>query len=111
MRATWKFAAIAALGCGAALARSPSASAPAPQDTSTTQSTQPAQPDRTPSSESAPAPPPDSTTLEPIKTVKPFYPLEASKKKLQGQVWVKIIVSEMGDVESVELISGDPILA
>ena len=57
------------------------------------------------------AKPADSTKLEPIKVVKPVYPLEARDKQLQGQVWVKIQVSETGDVESAEVISGDPVLA
>ncbi len=57
------------------------------------------------------APLQDSTKLEPIKIVKAAYPLEAQEKQLQGQVWVKIQVSETGDVESAELISGDPVLA
>jgi|SRR5580700_1162506 TonB family protein len=57
------------------------------------------------------AAPQDSTKLEPIRTVKAAYPLEARDKQLQGQVWVKIQVSETGDVESAELISGDPVLA
>jgi len=57
------------------------------------------------------APPQDSTKLEPIKIVKATYPWEARDKQLQGQVWVKIRVSETGEVESAELISGDPVLA
>jgi len=43
--------------------------------------------------------------------VKATYPWEARDKQLQGQVWVKIRVSETGEVESAELISGDPVLA
>jgi TonB family protein len=54
---------------------------------------------------------PDSTKLEPIKTQKATYPYEAQEQKLQGEVVVKIRVSETGDVESVEVVSGDPILA
>jgi|CZKJ01.1.fsa_nt_gi TonB family protein len=57
------------------------------------------------------APPADSTKLEPIKIEKAAYPWEAQEKQLQGQVWVKILVSEAGDVENVEVISGDPVLA
>jgi TonB family protein len=49
--------------------------------------------------------------LEAIKIVKAPYPYEAREKQLQGQVWVKILVSETGDVESAEVISGDPVLA
>jgi TonB family protein len=61
-----------------------------------------------------PAPAPgsgDSTALEAIKIVKAPYPYGAREKQLQGQVWVKILVSETGDVESAGVISGDPVLA
>lgn len=54
--------------------------------------------------------PPDSTKLEAIKTIKAVYPEEARADQRQGQVWVKILVSETGDVESVDVISGDPVL-
>lgn len=58
-----------------------------------------------------PSAPGDSVTLEPIKTVKADYPYQARERAMQGQVWVKIRVSETGDVENTEVISGDPILA
>jgi TonB family protein len=45
------------------------------------------------------------------KLVKPAYPPAAVPDKLQGQVIVKIVVSETGDVESTEVISGNPVLA
>jgi TonB family protein len=54
---------------------------------------------------------PDSTKLEPIKTVKATYPEAAREKQLQGQVWVKVWVNETGDVGNVEVISGDPVFA
>jgi TonB family protein len=70
------------------------------------------EPDKKAPAEQAPSsPPPDSTKLEAIKTEKAGYSWEAREKQLQGQVWVKILVSETGDVESAEVISGDPILA
>ena len=53
----------------------------------------------------------DSTKLEPLKIQKGTYPAEAAQKQIQGQVWVKLLVSETGDVENVEVVSGDPILA
>jgi TonB family protein len=53
----------------------------------------------------------DSTELEPVKVVRPAYPKEAAKKKIHGQVVVKVSVTETGDVDTVEIISGDPILA
>ena len=62
------------------------------------------------SSEPAPALP-DSATLERIKTQDPIYPLEAERQGIQGQVMVKFVISETGDVESAEAISGDPLLA
>lgn len=55
--------------------------------------------------------PPDSTVLVITKKVKPSYPVAAEPSKLQGQVIVRVVVSETGDVESVEVISGNPILA
>lgn len=66
-----------------------------------------ASPDETPPASG----PEDSTRLEPLKTEKAIYPLQAQQRQLQGQVWVKILVSETGAVESVEVISGDPVLA
>jgi TonB family protein len=61
--------------------------------------------------QSSSAPLPDSTRLETIKTQQPPYPDEAREQKLQGQVVVRAFVSETGDVEKVEEVSGDPILA
>jgi TonB family protein len=43
--------------------------------------------------------------------VKAKYPGEARVKALQGEVVVKVVVSETGDVERAEVVSGDPILA
>jgi TonB family protein len=54
---------------------------------------------------------PDSTVLEVVKRVKATYPVEAEKEKLQGEVVLKIVVSETGDVESTEVVSGHPVLA
>ena len=54
--------------------------------------------------------PPDSTNLIAIKTVKTVYPTEALGEKLQGQVIVKMVVSQAGDVESAEVVSGNPVL-
>jgi TonB family protein len=53
----------------------------------------------------------DSTKLEPLTIQKAIYPTEAAQKGIQGQVWVKLLVSETGDVENVEVVSGDPVLA
>jgi TonB family protein len=43
--------------------------------------------------------------------VKAAYPIEAQLEKLQGEVVLKIVVSETGDVESAEVVSGHPVLA
>jgi len=89
------------------------AAAQVPQDSSARQGATPASAtdsDKKPPSVAKTASPiPDSTKLEPIKTEKAVYPLEAEQKELQGQVWVKIRVSETGDVVSAEAISGDPV--
>ena len=53
----------------------------------------------------------DSTKLEVISVKKADYPMEAAEKRLQGQVVVKVLITETGDVEGVEVISGDPVLA
>ncbi len=45
------------------------------------------------------------------KRVKAAYPIEAQLEKLQGEVVLKIVVSETGDVESAEVVSGHPVLA
>lgn len=54
---------------------------------------------------------PDSTVLLVTKRVKAAYPIEAQLEKLQGEVVLKIVVSETGDVESAEVVSGHPVLA
>lgn len=63
------------------------------------------------SSQAAPPQLPDSKFLEPFKIVKASYPIEAEANQLQGEVVVKFSVSETGDVEQVEIVSGDPVLA
>jgi|SRR5579863_4694576 TonB family protein len=68
-------------------------------------------PDKKPAPDQTPPALPDSKALEVIKREKATYPEEAREKQLQGEVWVKISVSEAGDVSGVELISGDPVLA
>jgi len=42
--------------------------------------------------------------------VKAAYPPAAVPEKLQGQVIVRIVVDENGDVEAAEVISGNPVL-
>jgi TonB family protein len=53
---------------------------------------------------------PDSTKLEPLQTVKAEYPPEAASAGIQGEVVVKVHVSETGDVDSAEVVSGEPAL-
>ena len=63
-----------------------------------------------PPEETNPAPTlPDSTTLERIKTVNAVYPYEAVKDRMQGQVRIKILITEQGDVESAEVVEGDEV--
>jgi TonB family protein len=104
--------------CGAVWAQSGSGSTPGvapktnPTATSQAASQTAADSSQNPSSDrTPPTPPPDSTKLEPIKVKKAVYPYEAGRQKLQGEVVVKILVSESGDVESAEVVSGDPLLA
>jgi TonB family protein len=48
--------------------------------------------------------------LEPIKIEKPVYPSHAREERIQGQVLLTLHISETGDVEGVEVISGEPVL-
>jgi TonB family protein len=53
----------------------------------------------------------DSTEIQVARAVKAIYPNEAFAQSLQGQVIVRMTISETGDVEKSEVISGDPVLA
>src|SRR5215472_1323582 len=64
-----------------------------------------------PSSTASPADPEDSTQLVLIKSPKPSYPIEAERQGVQGTVWIHLLISETGDVEKTDVISGDPDLA
>jgi len=55
--------------------------------------------------------PADSVKLEIVKSREAIYPLEARRQGIQGQVVLKVLFSENGDVETAEAVSGDPILA
>jgi TonB family protein len=88
-------------------AANPAASAPPASQSQPPDASAPAASNPSP----APTPPPDSTRLELIKKVKPDYPPAAAPDKLQGQVIVRIVVNEAGDVDSAEVISGNPVLA
>jgi len=68
-------------------------------------------PSPSPAATASPFSPEDSTELIVIKAPKPSYPLEAANKGVQGKVWIHLLISETGDVESADIISGDPDLA
>jgi TonB family protein len=55
--------------------------------------------------------PGDSTEIIALQAPKPAYPMEAANKGVQGKVWIHLLISETGDVESADIISGDPDLA
>ena len=46
-----------------------------------------------------------------VKKVDPEYPKELKKKRIQGMVTLKILISKEGDVSKVEPVSGHPELA
>ena len=46
-----------------------------------------------------------------VKMVPPKYPKKARKKGIQGTVLLHVMISKTGDVTTVELVSGDPLLA
>lgn len=109
-----KFVLVVLAACAPVRAQSAStASQQGDANTPPSQSSQQAsEPDKKAPAEPVPAPSSgDSTTLQALKIEKAQYPEAAREKQLQGQVWVKILVSETGDVENVEVISGDPVLA
>jgi TonB family protein len=89
-------------------APAPPASQSQPPDASTAPASNPSP---APTAPPAAPPPPDSTKLVVTKLVKPAYPPAAVPDKRQGQVIVRIVVSETGDVETAEVISGNPVLA
>src|SRR5258708_22831492 len=68
-------------------------------------------PSPSPVATASPSSPGDSTGLIVIKSPKPSYPLGAADKGVQGKVWIQLRISETGDVESADIISGDPNLA
>jgi len=55
--------------------------------------------------------PGDSVKLEIVKSQEAIYPPEARRQGIQGQVILKVLISENGDVETAEVVSGDPMLA
>lgn len=65
-------------------------------------STPPANTQATSPNNSAPNP-----TLRVLKRVAPIYPFDAGKGGIQGKVVLRVLVSETGDVESAEVVSGE----
>jgi len=68
-------------------------------------------PTPSPAATASPASPGDSTGIVALQAPKPSYPMEAASKGVQGKVWIHLLISETGDVESTDVISGDPDLA
>ena len=68
-------------------------------------------PSPTPAATGSPASPGDSTHLIVINAPKPIYPMAAASNGVQGKVWIQLLVSETGDVESADIMSGEPDLA
>ena len=46
-----------------------------------------------------------------IKKVNPLYPPLARQARIQGTVIVKIVINKFGNVQSLELVKGHPLLA
>jgi TonB family protein len=84
------------------------------QTPSTSQGTAPSQhapePTNSPVQETSSVPA-DSTQLEVIKAPEPDYPLEAAAKRVQGRVVIELHISETGDVDHTNIVSGEPTLA
>jgi TonB family protein len=59
----------------------------------------------------APSFPPVVALGDPIDGVSPKYPKQAMKQNLQGAVVLNLSVAKNGRVESVAVVSGDPVLA
>jgi len=55
--------------------------------------------------------PAENLSLELVTRVDPVYPREAEEKNLSGVVLLKVGISESGNVETVQVISGDILLA
>ncbi len=64
-----------------------------------------------PKSTPAPAAPalPDSKTLKVIKRVGATYPIAAISNQMQGEVRLKLLINESGDVEDAQVIEGDDV--
>jgi len=45
-----------------------------------------------------------------VTKVPPKYPEKARKKRIQGTVLLHVMISKTGDIETMELVSGHPVL-
>lgn len=46
-----------------------------------------------------------------IRKIQPHYPLQAKQEHLQGKVQFRVVIGKDGHVQTVDLISGEPVLA
>ncbi len=46
-----------------------------------------------------------------VRRVHPTYPKQATARKLHGSVVLQAIINKQGKVDSLQLVSGDPVLA
>jgi protein TonB len=54
--------------------------------------------------------PDDATENLLIKKVNPLYPPLARQARIQGTVIIKIVINKLGNVQSLELVKGHPLL-
>jgi TonB family protein len=78
------------------------------QSSPSTSSPQPPIAGQTVGTAALPIHPEDSKSLVILRRQKPDYPLVAEREGIQGQVIVLVQISETGDVESAEVVSGVP---
>jgi protein TonB len=45
-----------------------------------------------------------------ITQVRPIYPEEAKKKRIQGVVSFRVLITKAGEVRDIEVLKGDPML-
>lgn len=58
-----------------------------------------------------PSTPGPNLTLDRVEEIKAIYPVDADQEGPPGDVLVRVHISETGDVESAELVSGSPALS
>lgn len=45
-----------------------------------------------------------------VPQARPVYPEEAKKKRIQGTVKIRAVISRTGELRNIELLEGDPLL-